>query len=63
MEQKEITRKRKTLKLGIHSMKESSEKAMEVNNDPRLNVNEQQDDKTFKIKGMVHMITMLTSIE
>ena len=30
-------------------MKESSEKAMEVNNEPRLNVDEQQDDKTFQV--------------
>ena len=29
----------------IHSMKESSEKAMEVNNELRLNVDELQDDK------------------
>ena len=26
--------------VGVHSMKESSEKAMEVNNEPRLNVDE-----------------------
>ena len=32
-------------------MKESSEKAMEVNNEPRLNFDEQQDDKTFKVKS------------
>ena len=32
-------------------MKESSEKAMEVNNESRLNVDEQQDDKTFKVKS------------
>ena len=31
-------------------MKESSEKAMEVNNELRLNVDEQQDDKTLKVK-------------
>ena len=29
-------------------MKESSEKAMEVNNEPRLNDDEQQDEKIFK---------------
>ena len=29
-------------------MKESSEKAMEVNNEPRLNVDDQHNDKTFK---------------
>ena len=34
-------------------MKESSEKAMEVNNEPRLNVDEQQDDKTFKVKSHI----------
>ena len=32
-------------------MKESSEKAMETNNEARLNVDEQQDDKTFKVKS------------
>ena len=31
-------------------MKESSEKAMEINIALRLNVDEQQDDKTFKVK-------------
>ena len=31
-------------------MKESSENAMEVNNELRLNVDEQQGDKTFKVK-------------
>ena len=30
-------------------MKESYEKAMEVNNELRLNFDEQQDDKTFKL--------------
>ena len=29
-------------------MKESSEKAMEVNNEPRLNIDDQHNDKTFK---------------
>ena len=29
-------------------MKEGSEKAMEVNNEPRLNVDDQHNDKTFK---------------
>ena len=29
-------------------MKESSEKALEVNNEPRLNVDDQHNDKTFK---------------
>ena len=35
----------------IHSMKESSEKAVEINIEHRLNVAEQQDDKTFKVKS------------
>ena len=30
-------------------MKESSEKAIDINIELRLNVHEQQDDKTFKI--------------
>ena len=32
-------------------MKESSEKAMEVNIELRLNVDKQQDDKAFKVKS------------
>ena len=32
-------------------MKENSEKAMELNNELRLNVDEQQDDKTLKVKS------------
>ena len=32
-------------------MKEISEKAMEFNNEPRLNVDEQQDDNNFKVKS------------
>ena len=32
-------------------MKERSEKAIEVNNEPRVNVDEQHDDKTFKVKS------------
>ena len=32
-------------------MKESSEKAMEVNIELRLNIDEQQDDKTLKVKS------------
>ena len=32
-------------------MKESSEKAMKVNNEPRLNVDEQQDDNKFNVKS------------
>ena len=37
--------------MGVHIKKESSEKAMEVNNELRLNVDEQQDDKTLKVKS------------
>ena len=51
MEQREITREKENLKTGgPHYIKESSEKAMEVNIDLRLNVDEQQDDKTFTHK-------------
>ena len=32
-------------------MKESSEKAMEVNIELRLDIDEQQNDKTFKVKS------------
>ena len=32
-------------------MKENSEKSMEVNNKLRLNVDEQQDEKTLKVKS------------
>ena len=32
-------------------MKESSENAIEDNNELRLNVDEQQDDKTLKVKS------------
>ena len=32
-------------------MKERSEKAIEVNNEPRVNVDEQHDNKTFKVKS------------
>ena len=32
-------------------MKEGSEKAMEVDNEPRLNVGEQQEENTFKVKS------------
>ena len=38
----------------IHSMKESSEKAVEINIEHRLNVAEQQDDKTFKVKSDIY---------
>ena len=37
--------------MGVHIIKESSEKAMEVNNELRLNVDEQQDEKTLKVKS------------
>ena len=35
-------------------MKESFEKAMEINIELRLNVAEQQDDKTFKVKSDIY---------
>ena len=35
-------------------MKESSEKAVEINIELRLNVAEQQDDKTFKVKSDIY---------
>ena len=47
----EHIRKRKTENFVVHSMKDISEKAMEVNNELRVNVDEQQDDKTFKLKS------------
>ena len=34
-------------------MKESSEKAMKINVELRLNVDEQEDDKTFKLKSYI----------
>ena len=40
-----IIKKDMDMKFGVHSMKESSEKDMEVNNELRLNVDELQDDK------------------
>ena len=43
--------KKKTSKFGVHSMKESYEKAMEIDIELRLNVDEKQDDKTFKVKS------------
>ena len=56
MEHKEIMRrkKKKTWKLGVQSMNESSEKAMEVNIELRWNVDKLQDDKTFKVKSDIH---------
>ena len=35
-------------------MKDSSEKAIEVNNELRVNVDEQQDDKTLKVKSDIN---------
>ena len=46
-----MTREKKPWKLGVHSIKESFEKAMEINIELRLNVDEQQDDKTFQVKS------------
>ena len=46
-EHKEIRRKKKIWKILVLSMRESSEKAMEVNIEPRLNVDEQQDEKNI----------------
>ena len=40
-------RKNKIWKVGVHSMKESSGKAMEVNKELWLNVGKQQDDKNI----------------
>ena len=37
--------------MGVHIIKESSEKAIKVNNELRLNVDEQQDDKIVKVKS------------
>ena len=34
-------------------MKESSEKVIEIDIEVRLNVDEQQDDKTFKVKSAI----------
>ena len=48
--QREKQEKKKTCNLGVYSMKKSSEKAMEVNIELRLNIDEQQDDKTFKVR-------------
>ena len=45
MEKKEIMREKKTWKYGVHCMKDSSEKAIEVNNELMVNVAEQKDDK------------------
>ena len=37
--------------MGVHSIKESSENAMELNYELRLNGDKQQDDKTLKVKS------------
>ena len=42
---------KKTWKFWVQGIKESSEKAVEVTNELRLNVDEQQDVKTFKVKS------------
>ena len=55
MKHKEIMReKKKTWKLEIHSMKGSSKKAIKINVELRLNVEEQQDDITFKVKSYIY---------
>ena len=51
MEHKEITREKEILKILSLGMKESSEKAMEIKIELRLNVDEQQDAKTFKVQS------------
>ena len=43
-ERNEITRKKKTWKLVLRNINESSEKAIEVNNEFRVNFDDQQDD-------------------
>ena len=53
MEHKKTTREKKTWKLGVHGHEESSGKAMKINVELRLNVDEQQDDKTFKGKSYI----------
>ena len=48
MTHKEMMREKKKIwKVRVYSLKESSEKAMEVNNELRLNVDKQQDDKNI----------------
>ena len=49
MDHKERTREKEDLTLGVNSMKESSEKAIKVNIELRLNFDEQQDAETFKL--------------
>ena len=51
MEHKETTKEKENLKLGVHNMKESSEKAIDINIELRVNVDEQQDDQIFKVKS------------
>ena len=43
-------KKKKTWKLGVNSIKDSSEKAIKINIELRLNVDEQQGDKIFKVE-------------
>ena len=47
MENKEIMREKENIKQGVHSKKESSEKAIEINNELSLNVDKQPDDKNI----------------
>ena len=54
IEHREITRKKKTWQLVVHSMKERSEKAMEIKIELRVIVAEQQDDKTFKVESDIY---------
>ena len=42
--------KKETWKYGVHCMKDSSEKAIEVTNELRVNVDEQQNYKKFKLQ-------------
>ena len=51
MEHKEITREKEILKILSLGMKESSEKAMEIKIELRLNVDEQEDAKRFKVQS------------
>ena len=44
MDNKEIMRERKNMTITVHSLKVFYEKAIEVNNELKLNVDEQEDD-------------------
>ena len=48
MEHKEITREKENLIICSPHYEREFWKAMEVNNEPRLNVDEQHNDKTFE---------------